>query len=180
MNIKIALPKGRLLAETATLLDDSGWGLSGYHEGARVYRLQSGTLPHVSARMFHEKDIPIQVVMGNYDLGICGRDWIEELLAKYPTSALVRVKELGYGGIVLYMVADCSGALSTLEAIRASTGVIRIVSEYPNLAEAFALRYRLRRFNIFPVWGAAEAYPPESATLALVAGSTDEKLVITA
>ena len=174
MTIKIALPKGRLLAETAALLDKCGWGLTGYHEGARVYRLLSGTLPHVQARMFHEKDIPIQVVMGNYDLGICGLDWIEELLAKYPTSALVRVKNLGYGGSVLHMAAYPSGALSTLEAVKASAGPIRIVSEYPNLAEAFALRYRLKRFNIFPVWGAAEAYPPENAELALISGNAGE------
>jgi ATP phosphoribosyltransferase len=39
------------------------------------------------------------------------------------------------------------------------------------------LNQRLRRFSVFPVWGGAEAYPPESATLALVAGSTDEKLL---
>ena len=79
MTIKIALPKGRLLAETAALLDRSGWGLSGYHESARIYRLTSDTMSDVSARMFHEKDIPVQVVMGNYDLGICRFDWVEEL-----------------------------------------------------------------------------------------------------
>jgi ATP phosphoribosyltransferase len=172
MTIKIALPKGRLLAETAALMNKSGWGLTGYQEGARIYRLQSTTLSDVSARMFHEKDIPIQVVMGNYDLGICGLDWIEELLAKYPSSALVRVKDLGYGNTALFMVADPSGALSTIDDITASTGVIRIASEYPNLAEAFALKYRLKRFNIFPVWGAAEAYPPENAELALISSST--------
>ena len=57
------------------------------------------------------------------------------------------------------------------------SGIVRIVSEYPNIAESFALNLRLRRFSVYPVWGAAEAYPPENATLALVAGSTDEKMV---
>jgi ATP phosphoribosyltransferase len=53
--------------------------------------------------------------------------------------------------------------------------MVRIVSEYPNIAEQFALNLRLRSFGIYPVWGAAEAYPPENATLALVAGGPDEK-----
>jgi ATP phosphoribosyltransferase len=47
---------------------------------------------------------------------------------------------------------------------------LRIASEYPNLAEAYALKKRLSRFSVFPVWGAAEAYPPENADMALVAG----------
>jgi len=61
-----------------------------------------------------------------------------------------------------------------VEAVRQRSGVIRIASEYPNLAEHFALNLRLRRFGVFPLWGAAEAYPPESADLALVCGTLEE------
>jgi len=176
VQIKIALPKGRLLAETAALLKEADWGLSGYHEGMRSYYLKSSRFPNLSARVFHEKDIPIQVAVGNYDLGICGLDWVEELLAKYPTSALVKVKNLGYGEGALYIAASDSEAASTLEEMQARKDIIRIASEYPNLAESFALNRRLRRFSIFPLWGAAEAYPPENADLALVPGRTDDEL----
>jgi ATP phosphoribosyltransferase len=55
--------------------------------------------------------------------------------------------------------------------------MIRIASEYPNLAEHLALDLRLRRFSIFPLWGAAEVYPPENATLALVSRATEEELL---
>jgi len=126
--------------------------------------------------VFHEKDIPIQVAVGNYDLGICGLDWIEELLVKYPSSALVKVKNLGYGEGVLYMVASKSEAAPTIEEMQAKPGIIRIASEYPNLAESFALNLRLRRFNVFPLWGAAEVYPPESADLALISGRTEAEV----
>ena len=168
--IKLALPKGRLLAETATLLRRAGWGLSGYHEGERLYRVKSRRFPNLLAKVFHEKDIPIQVAVGNYDLGICGLDWVEELLVKYPSSALVKVKSLGYGEGTLYMAASRFGEASTVEEIQAKQGIIRIASEYPNLAESFAVNLRLRRFSVFPLWGAAEVYPPESADLALVSG----------
>jgi len=100
------LPKGRLLSEIAVLLRRAGWGLTGYHERARFYRIKSGGFPNLSARVFHERDIPIQVAIGNYDLGICGSDWIEELLAKYPSSALLKVRNLGYGEGALYVAAS--------------------------------------------------------------------------
>ncbi len=174
--LKIALPKGRLLAKTATLLQRAGWGLSGYNEKARFYRVKSQRFPNLLAKVFHEKDIPIQVAVGNYDLGICGLDWIEELLVKYPSSALVKVKNLGFGEGALYMVASKSEAAPTMEEMQAKPGIIRIASEYPNLAESFALNLRLRRFSVFPLWGAAEVYPPESADLVLISGETDEKL----
>jgi ATP phosphoribosyltransferase len=114
------------------------------------------------------------VAIGNYDLGICGSDWVEELLAKYPSSALMKLKNLKYGDGILYAAASSSVGISTLDEVRASPGIIRIASEYPNLAESFALNLRLRRFSIFPLWGAAEVYPPESADLALVCSSTEE------
>ena len=109
-------------------------------------------------------------------MGICGLDWIEELLVKYPSSALVKVKELGYGEGTLYMAASRSGTVSAMAQIKAGAGVIRIASEYPNLAESFALKNRLSRFSIFPVWGGAEVYPPENADLALVPGGTGAEL----
>jgi ATP phosphoribosyltransferase len=174
--IKLALPKDRLLNETAALLHKAGWGLSGYHQGARSYHLKSNKFPDLVIKVFHEKDIPIQVAVGNYDLGICGRDWIEELLVRYPRSALVKVKELGHEKSRLFMAASGSVGASTVSRIQARQNTIRIASEYPNLAESFAVRLRLRRFSVFPVWGAAEVYPPESADLALISVRAEEEL----
>jgi ATP phosphoribosyltransferase len=172
-NIKIALPKGRLLAETAARLKEAGWGLDGYSASARLYRVKSKSYPELSAKMFHERDIPVQVAIGNYDLGICGSDWIEELMVKYPSSALIRVGSLGYAQNALYVAFSTADGVSTVEAVRQRPGLVRIASEYPNLAEHFALNLRLRRFGVFPLWGAAEAYPPESADLALVCGTLE-------
>ncbi len=171
--IKVALPKGRLLKRTAALLDQAGWELDGYSEETRLYRLASRRFSQLFLKIFQERDIPIQVAVGNYDLGICGLDWVEELMVKYPSSAIVKVKDLGYGKRSLYMA---TGDGATIEDFRAKWGLIRIASEYPNLAESFALRNRLRRFSVFPIWGAAEVYPPESAELALVPGLSKERL----
>ena len=177
MAVKIALPKGKLLNDTAALLEKAGWQLNDYSQTMRNYRLKSARFPNLLIKVFQEKDIPIQVAIGNYDLGICGLDWIEELTSKYAASAPIRIRNLGYGKGALYIVASNSAAVPSLEQLPMKSGVIRIVSEYPNIAESFALNLRLRRFSVYPVWGAAEAYPPENATLALIAGSIDGKMV---
>ena len=164
--MKLALPKGRLLKQTASLLEEAGLGLSGYDEKSRSYRPKSSRFPDLFPKVFQEKDIPIQVAIGNYDLGICGLDWVQELLAKYPSGDLVMVGELGYGWNDLYVVASRRAGISSVADINNGYECVRIVSEYQNLAESFALSQRLRRFSVLPVWGAAEVYPPEGADAA--------------
>jgi len=177
VTIKIALPKGKLLAETAILLAKAGWEMDGYNEGLRNYRVKSARFPDLMLKVFQEKDIPIQVAIGNYDIGICGLDWLEELTSKYPASAPIKIRDLGYGKGTLYLAASGDSAkMPSLTSLLSKSEIVRVASEYPNIAESFILNLRIKRFNIYPVWGAAEAYPPESATLALVAGNTDEKL----
>jgi ATP phosphoribosyltransferase len=170
--IKLALPKGRFLSPTASLLTEIDLGFEGYSNETKQYRLRSARFPSLSAKMLQEKDIPIQVAVGNYDLGICGLDWIEEFLVKYPAGALVKIASLNYGEGGIYMVASAQDGITSLDELSAWRSDYRIVSEYPNLAEAFALNLRMRRFRIFPVWGAAEAYPPENADLAVLWGES--------
>ncbi|HXY74114.1 MAG TPA: ATP phosphoribosyltransferase [Dehalococcoidales bacterium] len=176
MTLRIALPKGRLLIETAALLEKAGWKLAGYDSALRNYRLKSARFPELQIKVLHEKDIPIQVAIGNYDLGISGLDWIEELASKYAAERIVRIKDLGYGKGSLYVASSRIQKL-TLQNLCQAEDTVRIATEYPNIAESFALGMRLRRYCVFPVWGAADAYPPESATLALVSGSPDTAMV---
>jgi ATP phosphoribosyltransferase len=166
--IKLALPKGRLMAETSAFFERAGWGLHDYREETRSYRLTCDRFPQLQAKIFHEKDIPIQVAVGNYDLGICGKDWLEELMAKYPSSSLLKLREYSFGLGALYAVASRDAGISFRKSLAARSETVRLVSEYPNLAEAYALRIRLKRFSVFPLWGAAEVYPPESADIALM------------
>ncbi|MCJ7605212.1 MAG: ATP phosphoribosyltransferase [Dehalococcoidales bacterium] len=173
MAVKIALPKGRLLRKTAAMLQKAEWGLDDYTSRTSYYRPISEKFPELLIRVFNEKDIPIQIAMGNYDLGICCLDWIEELLVKYPSSNIVKVRDLAYGRGALYIASVTP--LDTLCANGNGTPV-RIASEYPNLAESYGLKKRLSRFSVFPVRGAAEAYPPENADMALLSAKKGEEL----
>jgi len=168
--IKFALPKGRFLSPTASLLDEIDLGFEGYSAKAKQYRIHSTRFPGLAAKILQEKDIPIQVAVGNYDLGICGSDWIEEYLVRYPAGALVKVACLNYGEGGIHVAASARGGMASLNEVSVKRSDCRIVSEYPNLSESFALDLRMKRFRIFPVWGAAEAYPPEDADLAVLWG----------
>jgi len=172
--VRIALPKGKLLPATSCLLQEIELGLENYNQDTRIYRLKSTRLDYLSAKMFQEKDIPIQVAVGNYDLGICGLDWIEELLAKYTESPLIKVANLEYDRSNIYLAASKHGGSSDINILPTKWNNWRMVSEYPNLSEASALNLRLKKFSIFPVWGAVEAYPPEDADL-IVLRAKDEK-----
>ena len=176
MQVKLALPKGQLQDDTADLLKEVGLTVSDYRDGSRSYRPQCSGDFGLFLKVFHEKDIAIQVAIGNYDLGICRLDWVEELLAKYHSEAVVKVRDLGYGRRNLYAVAATSSGYSSIEAWKNHNDSLRIVSEYPNLAEAFALKQRLRRFQILPVWGSAGVYPPENAELAIITETSPGKL----
>lgn len=173
MQVRLALPKGRLLPQTSALLSQCGVNLVGYDESSRSYRPECRNMSNLLTKTFNEKDIPIQVAVGNYDLGICGKEWVEELLAKYPASALVQVQDLGYGCRHLWLAANTATGIDSLDDLKRDNTTIRIVTEFPNLAESFALDLRLRSFKIFPVWGRAEAYPPENADLALIANGSN-------
>ncbi|TEU16260.1 MAG: ATP phosphoribosyltransferase [Dehalococcoidia bacterium] len=170
--VKLALPKGRFLLPTASLLAEISLGFQDYSDKTKQYRLRSARFPSLSAKILQEKDISIQVAVGNYDLGICGLDWIEEFLVKYPAGALVKISSLNYGEGGIHVAASTQAGITSLNELSDGRNDYRIVTEYPNLAEAFALNLRMRRFRIFPVWGAAEAYPPENADLAVLWGKS--------
>lgn len=177
MRLRLALPKGRLLAETASLLQEVGLKLTDYDAGSRSYRPKCAKYPWLFSKVFQEKDIPIQVALGNYDVGICGLDWVEELLVRYPMGDLMKLGNLGYGQGNLYAVCSGSAGVSATGDIDDRFSTVRIVSEYQNLAESFALGLRLKRFSVLPVWGAAEVYPPESADLAVIAEASADRVI---
>jgi ATP phosphoribosyltransferase len=175
-SIKLALPKGRLLPPTTRLLQAAGLDFTDYSESTRNYNLTCGRFPGLTGKIFQEKDIPIQVAVGNYDAGICSLDWVEELTARYPASALIKIASLGYGRSSLWVAASQWGAISSEADLNRRLGTLRLVSEYPNLAEAYALQSRLGAFRVFPVWGSAEVYPPEGADLAVLRAASESEL----
>ncbi|MGQ9572526.1 MAG: ATP phosphoribosyltransferase [Dehalococcoidia bacterium] len=175
MPLKLALPAGQLARPTDELLRRAGLIVRGYSDGSRAYRLRLEGHEGVVLRVFREKDIPIQIALGNYDLGVCSLAWLKELLVRFPSEAVVQLRALPLGSSGLYVAAAADSGVGSLDDLAGVPG-LRLVSEYPGLAEAFALSARLPAYRVFSVWGAAEAYPPEDADLAVVAASSEEEV----
>lgn len=177
--LRLALPTGELRAPVAEALAAAGLGCEEYAAGSRALRL---ALPgeDIAIRVFREKDIPIQVALGNYDLGICSGAWVQELHARYPQEDVAPLRPLSFGRRWL-VAAAAPATLARIGPVAgwAGAGGLRIVSEYPGLAEQFARRMRMPHYRITAVWGAAEAYPPEDADLAVLAVTDEHELAAT-
>jgi ATP phosphoribosyltransferase len=157
------------------MLASAGLEIEGYGEGSRAYRLPGRSRDVLTARVFREKDIPIQVALGNYDLGICSIAWVREMHARFPGQPLVPLGDLGHGQSSLW-AAGAPGHCDRLEDL-SRLGLVRIASEYANISEAFARSARLASYRVQPVWGAAEAYPPEDADCVIVAAAGESQLL---
>lgn len=160
--IRLALPRGDFRTPIAERLTAVGLDVEGYGEGSRQLRLEVAGQPGMVVRVFADRDIPIQVALGQYDLGIASRAWIDELLVRYGRDSIVPVLPLDLRSDAIAVGGDERG----VEAL-ASDGVVRVATEYPNLAHAYLNRRRIPDYRVYDVWARAEAWPPDDADLAI-------------
>jgi ATP phosphoribosyltransferase len=166
MTIKLALPTGDARPFVHEVLRTAGIEAAGYEPGSRVLRSENGDL---AIRVFRERDIPVQVALGNYHLGICGETWLAEIQVRFPRQRIVRLGSFPGPVTSLWLCAAREsglqpGQLPPATALRGA----RIASEFPNLADLFAIRQRIPGYHLIPLAGSAEAYPPEDAELVVL------------
>jgi ATP phosphoribosyltransferase len=156
--LSIVLPKGSLERATLELLDDADLGLT--RASDVDYR---GTVddPRVSeVRILRPQEIPRYVAEGRFDLGITGRDWIEETAAE-----VVTLTELHYSKatarpirVVLAVGAD-SGVQSVADL---PTSGLRVHTEYPELTKRYLVARGIDA-HVELSYGATEAKVPDIA-----------------
>lgn len=165
--IRVALPRGDLREPLAERLEAAGFVPEGYGSGSRTYRFEVTGRPGVIVRVFSDQDIPIQVALGHYDIGITSRCWVDELLVRYQHDQITPLRPLDVGQQRLVLAAAPGTDLATLAAER----TVRVATEYPNLAHYALNRLRVPNYRVLDVWGNAHAWAPDDADLVLV---TDE------
>lgn len=174
---RLALPTGDARAAIGELLARVGIDATGYEPSSRVLRSSSEN-DTLSMRIFREKDIPVQVALGNYDIGICGDAWLTEQQLRFPQQKVVRIGGLPGPRISLWL---CAASESGLRAgdVPGGAGLhgVRIASDFPNVADAVAVHLRLPAYRLLPVYGSADAYPPEDAELVLLPADTANAVV---
>jgi ATP phosphoribosyltransferase len=158
--LRLVLPKGSL--EEATLALFAEADLAVHRSSSVDYRARIHDDRIAEVRVLRPQEIPVYVAEGLFDLGITGRDWIEERGAE-----VVSLGALGYSKVsadpvqIVLAVAEDSPARS-LADLAGFERPVRVSTEYPNLTRR-ALEGAGVKAEIALSYGATEAKVPDIA-----------------
>ena len=153
--LRLVLPKGSLEKATLGLFEDADLAV---RRASDVDYKASVDDPRIDAvRILRPQEIPRYVAEGLFDLGITGRDWIEE-----TASEVVSLGELHYSKATARPV---SIVLAVAEDDRARSVAdlgdgVRVATEYPELTRRFLEKHGIAA-DIRLSYGATEAKVPE-------------------
>jgi ATP phosphoribosyltransferase len=156
--LSLVLPKGSLERATLQLFEDADLTVS--RSSDVDYR---GTVddPRVAdVRILRPQEIPRYVAEGRFDVGITGRDWIEETGVEVVTLARLHYSKATARPIrVVLAVAADSGVEKVDDLPR--TG-LRVHTEYPELTRRYFERHGIDA-DVVLSYGATEAKVPDIA-----------------
>ena len=161
--IKLALPRGSIQKDVAHIFDQLSIQMPDYNPANRVYTYQFDNVDDVTARSFAEKDIPIQVALGNYDLGIVTSWWVDELLIKYPYLSVENLMHLSEPNSILYSAISKNNI-----PLNDSLDEHIVVTEFPNITADYLYANRTSNYRIFEVWGNPETWLNGDASMAIL------------
>ena len=155
--LRLVLPKGSLEAATFDLFDAADLTVK---RSSQVDYRASIADPRVDeVRILRPQEIPVYVAEGLFDIGITGRDWIEE-----TSSTVQSLGKLNYSKassdpvrIVLAVAND-----SKFQKVQDLPAGVRVTSEYPKLTEKFFAEHKIAA-DVRLSYGASEAKVPDIA-----------------
>jgi len=155
--LRVVLPKGSLERATLELFEAADLGV--IRSSAVEYRATVDD-PRISeVRILRPQEIPVYVAEGLFDIGITGRDWIEE-----TSSDVVSLGELRYSKTTtnpIRMVVAVAGD-SPVEKVADLHDGVRVSTEYPELTRRFFVHHGIAA-DVRLSYGASEAKVPDIA-----------------
>ncbi len=155
--LKLVLPKGSLERATLDLFDAAD--LPVVRSSSVDYKASIDDPRIGEVRILRPQEIPNYVAEGLFDLGITGRDWVEE-----TASAVVSLGELKYSKatslpirVVVAVAAD-----SPVQSVAGLPQGLRVSTEYPELTRRFFAAQGIEA-DIRLSYGASEAKIPDIA-----------------
>ncbi len=155
--LRLVLPKGSL--EKATLELFAAADLTVVRSSQVDYRASIDDPRVVDVRILRPQEIPVYVAEGMFDLGITGRDWIEETGAEVTSLG-----ELHYSKATarpIKVVLAVSGD-SPVQHVSDLPDGARVSTEYPGLTRRYLEKAGVRA-DVRLSYGATEAKVPEIA-----------------
>jgi len=155
--LRLVLPKGSLERATLELFDAAD--LTVHRSSSVDYKATINDPRVADVRILRPQEIPVYVAEGLFDLGVTGRDWIEE-----TESDVVSLGELRYSKatsnpvrVVVAVAAD-----SPVQRIADLPQGVRVSTEYPQMTRRFFAERGIDA-DIRLSYGASEAKIPEIA-----------------
>jgi ATP phosphoribosyltransferase len=155
--LRIVLPKGSLERATLDLFDAAD--LSVVRTSDVDYR---GTIDDprvVEVRILRPQEIPVYVAEGMFDLGVTGRDWIEETAAEVVSLGELSYSKASARPVQIVVAVPADSAVDRVEDLPQR---VRVSTEYPGLTRRFFEKKGIDA-DIRLSYGATEAKVPEIA-----------------
>lgn len=155
--LKLVLPKGSL--EKATLELFEAADLPVIRSSSVDYKASIADPRIAEVRILRPQEIPTYVAEGLFDIGITGRDWVEE-----TASDIVSLGELKYSkatSLPIKVVVAVAGD-SPVQRIEDLPNGLRVSTEYPELTKRFFADRGIEA-DIRLSYGASEAKIPDIA-----------------
>ena len=162
--LRIVLPKGSL--EKATLELFASADLAVTRSSEVDYRAAIDDPRVDEVRILRPQEIPLYVADGMFDVGITGRDWVEERGSDVTTLGILAYSKATSNPIrVVLAVSKDSPASSVADLAASGTGAggaLRVSTEYPELTRRYLEKHGVRS-EVSLSYGATEAKVPDIA-----------------
>jgi ATP phosphoribosyltransferase len=126
--LRVAVPKGAIFEDALRALEGAGLPVGVMREDGRKLFYEAEGAEFIVGR---PSDVPVYVEYGAADVGIAGKDILEE-----QEPNVVELKDLGTGGCRMILAAPAEKAPWVQEAI-GHAEVVRVATKYPRTARRY-------------------------------------------
>ena len=130
--LKLVLPKGSLERSTMDLFDAAD--LSVRRDSSVSYKATIDDPRIDSVRILRPQEIPTYVADGLFDLGITGRDWVEETGSKVTSLGELRYSKATTNPITVVVAVPGDAPYQSVSDLPSG---VRVSTEYPELTRRF-------------------------------------------
>jgi ATP phosphoribosyltransferase len=127
-NLRVAVPKGAIFEDALRALEGAGLPVEVLREDGRKLLYEAGGTEFIVGR---PSDVPVYVEYGAADVGIVGKDVLEE-----QEPNVVELQDLGTGWCRMILAAPAERADEVREGIRHAE-VVHVATKFPRTARRY-------------------------------------------
>lgn len=162
--LRLVLPKGSLERATLDLFAAADLGVN--RSSDVDYRASVDDPRIEEVRILRPQEIPLYVADGLFDIGITGRDWVEERGSKVTSLGVLQYSKATANPIRVVLAVPVDSPVASAADLAALTsgrsGGLRVSTEYPELTRRYLEEHGVAA-EVSVSYGATEAKVPDIA-----------------